>query len=64
MFETQSASTFESSIEPTAAPERSVLQPFPKPLSEVAAAPRKGSTNSHLPVWGPAEPQFAKAIAE
>lgn len=64
MFETQSASTFESSIEPTAALKRSVLQPLPKPLSEVAATPCKGSTNSHPPIWEPSEPQFTKAIAE
>lgn len=64
MFETQSASNFEASIKHTAAPEKTVLKPLPEPLSEVAAALRKGSTNSHPPVWEPTEPQFTKAIAE
>ena len=67
MFETQSASTFESSAESPATPKRTALKPISEPLSEVlsevAATPREGGTHLHPPIWEPIEPQFTKAIA-
>jgi hypothetical protein len=64
MLETQSASTFEPTSEPSATQRKTALRPVPESLGEVAATPCKGSTNSHPSIWEPSEPQFTKAIAE
>jgi len=68
MFETQATSAFEPSVDSSATQHEPLLpppsNPLSKVLSEVAPTPREGGTNSHPPIWEPAEPQFTKAIAE